>query len=189
MRPSEPQPVKLFCGVLFSNETLLQQATDKLVRSYGALDYKSPLFPFDMTDYYQAEMGSPIYRMFLSFRPLINPGDLARIKVECNELEDLLAVDGCRKVNLDPGYLDYDKVILASAKYNAHKIYLDLGIYADLTLRYEKGRFIPSQWCFPDFRTGLYESAFLHIRALYKGQVRKLGSVSAKGDSSRQQRI
>ncbi len=178
MKPNEPQPVKLFCGVLFSDETLLNQATENLVVTYGALDYKSPLYPFDMTDYYQAEMGTPIYRIFLSFRPLINPGRLAGIKIECNKLEDALAIAGQRKVNLDSGYLDYDKVVLASAKYNAHKIYLDLGIYADLTLRYEKGRFIPSQWCFPDFRTGVYESAFLHMRALYKGQLRKLDKAS-----------
>ena len=178
MKPNDPQPVKLFCGVLFSDETLRNEATEKLVRIYGASDYKSPLFPFDMTDYYHVEMGAPIYRMFLSFRQLVNPGRIARIKIECNELEEALAIYGQRKVNLDPGYMDYDKVVLASAKYNAHKIYLDLGIYADLTLRYEKGRFIPSQWCFPDFRTGVYENAFLHMRALYKGQVRKLVSAS-----------
>jgi len=39
----------------------------------------------------------------------INPARLAEIKLICNDLEDQIAVDGKRKVNLDPGYMDYDK--------------------------------------------------------------------------------
>jgi hypothetical protein len=174
MKPADPVPVKLLCGVLYSEEALLQKAIDLLVQRYGPVDYKSPLFPFDITDYYQPEMGATIWRLFVSFTLPVNPGSLARIKVECNEIEDMLAVDDQRKVNLDPGYMDYDKVVLASAKYNAHKIYLDLGIYADLTLRYEKGKYIPSPYAFPDFKNGAYEPVFLHIRAKYKGQLRKL---------------
>ena len=119
-------------------------------------------------------MGTPIHRLFYSFQNLINPKQLAQIKIDCNEIEEQLAVGGHRKVNIDPGYLDYDKFILASAKYNAHKIYLDLGIYADLTLTYRRGHFIPSQYCFPDFKNGVYEKEILFMRAKYKGQLRKM---------------
>jgi len=174
MEPSEPLPVKFFSGALYSYEELYHLAVEMLIDRYGSIDYRSAKFEFNVTDYYQPEMGSPIIRTFLSFRQLINPKDIARIKIECNDIEKQLAVNGHRKVNLDPGYLDYDKMILASAKYNAQKIYLDLGIYADSTLRFAKGRFIPSEWCFPDFKTGVYEHVFLHIRALYKGQMRKM---------------
>ena len=174
MKPNEPIAVKLVCGILYSDEELLDQASQLLVEKYGPVDYKSPRYDFEMTDYYVPEMGTPIYRVFYSFTHLVNPGRLAQIKIECNEIEDKLAVEGKRKVNLDPGYMDYDKFVLASAKYNAHKIYLDLGIYADLTYSFKKGHYIPSQWCFPDFRSQVYEPAFLHIRARYKGQVRKI---------------
>ena len=174
MEPHEPLSVKLFSGVLYSDEELFKLAVEQMIERYGAIDYRSPKFVFNVTDYYHPEMGSPITRMFISFRQVINPKEIARIKIECNEIENQLAVDGNRKVNLDPGYLDYDKVVLASAKYNAQKIYLDHGIYADPTLRYAKGHFIPSEWCFPDFKTGEYEHVFLHIRALYKGQMRKI---------------
>ena len=64
--------------------------------------------------------------------------------------------------------------MLASAKYNGHKIYLDLGIYADLTMRYERGHYLPSAYAFPDFKSGHYDAALLHIRARYKGQLRRL---------------
>jgi len=174
MKPTEPTPVKLICGILYSDEGLLQEARKNLEERFGRIDYTSKVFPFDVTDYYVPEMGAPIHRLFYSFRNLINPKQLAQIKIDCNEIEDQLAVDRHRKVNIDPGYLDYDKFILASAKYNAHKVYLDLGIYADLTLTYRRGHFIPSQYCFPDFKNGIYEKEILFMRAKYKGQLRKM---------------
>ena len=182
MKPAEPTPVKFFCGVLYSDAAKLQQARDVMQQKFGPVQWTSLPFPFDMTDYYDPEMGVPIYRLFFSFEKLINPKALAQIKIDCNAVEDHLAVDGRRKVNLDPGYMDYDKVVLASAKYAGHKVYLDFGIYADTTMTYRKGRFYPSEWCFPDFKSGGYEEAFLHIRAQYKGQLRKMKKFA---DSSR----
>jgi hypothetical protein len=64
--------------------------------------------------------------------------------------------------------MDLNKVVLASAKYNGQKIYLDHGIYADPTLWYEKGSFHPYPYSFPDFKTGEYIETFIQIRALYK---------------------
>jgi len=174
MKPEAPQPVKLFCGILYSDEALLARAAEALQQDFGSIDYKSPLFPFEITDYYVPEMGRPIIRCFWSFHLLVSPRILAESKIICNRLEEQMAVEGRRKVNLDPGYMDYDKVVLASAKYNAHKIYLDQGIYADLTFRYERGFYKPSEYAFPDFKSGLYNTVFLHIRARYKGQLRKV---------------
>ena len=173
MQPQEPTPVKLVCAVLYSDAGKLAAARDRLEKEFGLIDHTSPVFPFDITDYYVPEMGAPIYRLFYSFQELINPKELASIKVACNDIEAQLAIDGQRKVNLDPGYLDYDKFVLASAKYAGHKIYLDYGIYADTTLKYSKGKYKPSVWCFPDFKSGLYETLFLHIRAMYKKQLRE----------------
>ena len=174
MKPDEPLPVKLICGILSSDAERAEQARQRTAQVYGRIDYKSPLHLFDVSDYYDAEMGTPIFRQFVSFHDLVHPGRLARIKIECNGIEEELAVDGLRKVNLDPGYMDYDKLVLASAKYNGHKIYLDLGIYADLTMRYERGHYQPSAYAFPDFKSGHYDEALLHIRARYKGQLRRL---------------
>jgi len=173
MQPHEPIPVKLVCGVLYSDAGKLAAAQERLENLYGAIEWTSVDFPFEITDYYIPEMGAPIYRLFFSFHNLINPKELARIKIECNDIEDQLAFHGLRKVNLDPGYLDYDKFVLASAKYAGHKIYLDHGIYADTTLMYRKGIFHPSDFCFPDFKSGLYNDVFLHIRVIYKAQVKE----------------
>ena len=173
MEPSEPIPVKLFCGVLYSDEQLLNDSRLLLVEKYGEIDYQGDQFNFEISEYYRPEMGWPIYRRFWAFETLINPNEIARLKIECNEIEDRLALAGNRKVNLDPGYMDYDKIVLASAKYNGQKIYLDYGIYADLTLRYEKGNFYPYPWSFPDFKNGQYNQTFLRIREIYKVQLKK----------------
>ena len=168
MRPSAPDPVKLFVGILYSDETLLGQALQMLEEHHGPVDFRSDPVGFEVTDYYREEMGGPIRRIFISFRDLIDPGRLAEIKIETNRIEDELAVDDRRKVNLDCGYMDVCKVVLASAKYNGQKIYLGEGIYADPTLHYEKGHFEPYPWSFPDFKEGRYEKIFLRMRELYK---------------------
>ena len=127
MKPVEPGKVKLFAGILYSDAETLSEALTLLQERYGETDFRSRSFPFDFTDYYVPEMGSPIFRIFVSFEALIHPREIARIKVETNDIEELLAQDGQRKVNIDCGYMDYDKVVLASAKYNGQKVYLDFG--------------------------------------------------------------
>lgn len=170
MQPEEAGLVKLFTGVLYSDEKLLQQAKLKLEEKYGAVDFESESFDFTISEYYRPEMGWPIYRLFWAFEKLINPKQIAIIKIECNDIENVIAVEGNRKINLDPGYMDYDKIVLASAKYNGQKVYLDYGIYADLTLHYEKGNFYPYPWSFPDFKGGDYNKTFLRVREIFKVQ-------------------
>lgn len=171
--PHSPLPVKLVIAVLYSDENRLAVARERLVQQFGPIDFTSVLFPFEVTDYYVPEMGSPIMRLFYAFEQLISPATLASIKLATNIIEDELATHEKRQVNLDPGYLDPDKFVLASAKYNGQKIYLSDGIWADLTLHYEKGHFSAFPWSFPDFRSGEYEKAFLRIREVYKGQLKR----------------
>jgi hypothetical protein len=170
--PQPPLPVKLIVAALYSDENILLTARERLVQKFGLIDLISPLFDFEVTMYYVPEMGSPQRRLFYSFEKLIAPDELARAKLATNAIEDELAINGQRKVNLDPGYLDTDKFVLASAKYNGQKIYLADGIWADLTLHYEKGHFSAYPWSFPDFRSDEYEKTFLRIREVYKGQLK-----------------
>ncbi|MCJ7812585.1 DUF4416 family protein [bacterium] len=174
MKPQKPDLVKLIIGILYSDEGLLKKALNLLEKRYGEMDFQSHPFEFTVTDYYVSEMGSPLFRIFVSFKKLIYPKRIARIKIETNGIEEQLSIKGKRKVNLDSGYMDYDKVVLTSVKYNGQKIYLDHGIWADLTLHYEKGKYDPYPWSFPDFKKGIYNDVFLRIRERYKLQ-RKQG--------------
>ena len=172
MRADQPTPVKYFIGALFSDKELLEQAFEQCVGEIGELGFRSQEFLFNCTDYYDTEMGGPIQRMFIGIQQIQSPGELARFKNICNTIEDNLRVAGKRKVNLDIGYLDLHKVILASAKYNGQKIYLGDGIYADPTLVFESGAFQPLANTFPDFKDGQYNKVFATLRNCYKSQLK-----------------
>ena len=118
-------------------------------------------------------MGSPIFRRLCSFEKLQLPTFLVEMKIRCNQMEQQLSIDGKRTVNLDAGYLDHNKVVLASAKEAGQKIYLDRGIYADLAERYKSRKYQPFEWSFPDFRDGRYDQELLAIRKKCMVQVRE----------------
>lgn len=171
-KPKEPPLVKLVIAVLYASEEVREEARAAMVYLFGEIDFTSETFVFDSTDYYAEEMGHSLFRVFYGFRNLIDPGTLATVKLATNEVEEQFASNDRRRVNLDPGYLNTDKFVLASTKANAQKIYLAHGIWADPTLRYEKGRYLPFSWSFPDFRSGRYEQAFMRLRDIYKKQRR-----------------
>ena len=180
--------VRLITGVLTAFPDLFDAAAEACEREFGPIELRSDTFDFDFTDYYAEEMGAPIKRRFFSFRDRIDPAGLADIKLRTNIMERRIA-DAFRKpvprpVNLDPGYLTLSKLVLATTKDYAHRIYLRDGIYADIgqnitgwaqlrvkgaggaeiTLRYHKGRFEAMPWTYPDYRTEAYHRFFLQVR-------------------------
>jgi len=173
MKPEIAMPVILFSGILYVRRDALENSLDLLRGAFGPVNYESGEIPFTVTDYYIPEMGSPILRKFVAFDRLVDPSRLADIKLKTIEMENTLAPEEKRTVNLDPGYMDYNKVVLASAKYNGQKIYLGRGIYADPTLCYEKGKFLPYAWSFPDFKLGIYDDVFLKIREQYMAALKR----------------
>ena len=172
MVPSPVDPVKLFVGVLAAPQAPIEGARSSLIRRFGPIDLESAPIPFSFTDYYEKEMGAPLQRLFWSFERLIPPESIAEIKLATNEIEQSLALDGRRTVNLDPGYLDTYKVILATAKGAGQKIHLRDGIWADLAVTFVKGRVKFFDWGFPDYKSGRYDKTLLAIRARYKSQRR-----------------
>lgn len=166
--PQNPYPVKLFVAALFSQEAVMHEAIDRMEEQWGPIDYASDAIPFDVTDYYVSEMGEGLVRQLFSFARTISPAEIVAVKLRSNELEDCFAEGGRRKINLDPGYMDHNKVILPSMKQGSQKIYIDKGVWADPTLRYEKGTLLAFDWTFPDFKDGRYLRPLLRIRELYK---------------------
>lgn len=139
---------------------------------FGPVDMESPLIPFSFTDYYLSELGPDLKRKLLSFDRLIYPGSLARIKKLTNDLEKRFQREaGKRGINIDPGYLEPGKLVLATTKNQQHRIYLGEGIYGEVTLRFRKGRFEPWEWTYPDYRSGVYFGFLTEVRKLYLRQL------------------
>jgi Domain of unknown function (DUF4416) len=170
--PSEPAPVKFFVALLRGLTPPARQL-EMLEVFWGPIDYQSQSYSFDQTNYYQKEMGNDLQRQLISFTELRSPEELAAAKVKCNEMEQALSSSGKRAVNLDIGYLDHNKIVLASVKGLGQKIYLSQGIYADLVARYGQGRYQPFEWTFPDFKEGRYDTDLAQIRQRYLEQLKQ----------------
>lgn len=142
----------LVIGVLSANAGIEEAVLAALESAFGAVESISAREVFTWTDYYSAEMGGALFRYYLEFRDLVDPSSLAAIKAKTNALEaQFAASDGKRRVNLDPGLLAPGRFVLATTKDRAHRIAISGGIYAELTLIYEKGEFHPLPWTYPDW--------------------------------------
>lgn len=173
----EPKPVKLIVGVLASDERCLAAAREGITAALGPADLVSEVWSFDQTDYYAAEIGPRVLRQFVSIEQLIDPGDLAQIKHRTNEIEQDLAAaletPFPRPVNLDPGVIEPSKLILASTKNFAHRIYIGRKMYAEVTLVFDKGRWRLLPYTFPDYHRPEYLEFFSMVRSRLVQQLRQ----------------
>jgi hypothetical protein len=168
-------PVKLFVGVLVSDAKLILQVENCLTGLYGPVDYRSQTIPFNFTNYYRAQMGAVIDRIFLAFERLIEADQLPEIKRQTNRIEEEMApllTTVNRPVNLDPGYLEQAKVILASTKNFYHRIHLAKGIFGEVTMHYRDNAYEFFPWTYPDFKSADYQKFFLKVRQIYRSQLR-----------------
>lgn len=174
-RVKQPLPVKLLVPMLSASAALLDEACATLGQRLGPVDLRSACIPFVHTDYYAREMGSGLLRSLVSFERLVDAGELAGIKLMTNELERGWSVDGRRRVNLDPGYLSPGKLVLATTKDQAHRVYLSGGIYAEVTLAWRDGDFRPWPWTYPDYASAEYLVVLREMRGRYMSQLRAAG--------------
>lgn len=166
----KPAPkAKLFAGIMYSNEKLCKKAVRELEKKFGRIEEESS--PYDFTqfsNYYCDEIGEKVLKKFVVFSRPIDRASLASIKIWTNKLEQKLAKNGKRKINIDPGYLTIHNLVLASTKDRSHRIYLGKGIYADLTLLFDKNGCRQFSHTFPDFRSEIARDFFWKLREKFK---------------------
>jgi len=174
-------PVKLFIGVLVSDRKFIPNVEERLTPLFGPVDHRSEVIPFDFTDYYEKEMGDILDRVFFSFERLIEADRLPEIKRQTNELEDELAellrtpnTTIKRPVNLDPGYVEQAKVVLASTKNFYHRIYIGRGIFAEVTMHFKNNTYQFFPWTYPDYQSRDYQEFFLRTRQIFRSQLRTM---------------
>ncbi len=169
----EPAPVMRLCSCLTALPELLPAVASELVRLFGQVALTSPAFPFDTSDYYRDEMGQDLERTWYCFHELCGAERLADDRLATGAIEERFALDGARRINLDPGYLDAGKLVLASLKEAPEKIYMGRGVWAHVCLRYRWGKFSAPEHSFPDFRDGRFDAFMLQARQLYKTLLRE----------------
>ena len=169
-----PAQVKLFCALLVAPAISLHEVETVLAQTYGPIVLRTAPLPFTQTTYYEREMGPHLTRLYVAFEPLISIAALATVKHTTNRLEAMWSTaQGQRRVNVDPGYLDLAKVVLASTKDHSHRLYIGNGIFAEVTLRYRQHTFQPWEWTYPDYRVPATLAFFHHLRERYKAQLRR----------------
>ncbi|ETX01141.1 DUF4416 family protein [Candidatus Entotheonella palauensis] len=173
-RVRPPMQVIYFCALLRAPFIPDADVETVLEAHFGPIILRSAAVPFVQTTYYEREMGSGLTRSYLGFASLRSMGDLAAAKHTTNELEAQWTVDGRRRVNLDPGYLDHAKVVLVTTKDYSHRLYLGGGMYAEVTLQYRHKSYQPWEWTYPDYRQPVALEFFNQLREMYKMQLQQV---------------
>jgi hypothetical protein len=174
---TQPTPTLFILAAFSRHEAALTWAMDRAVTTWGKIALASPRFSFAETDYYQPTMGPDIQKCFWAFEHLIDPGSIVERKIESNHWEAEYARLGRhpepRPLNLDPGYLTSAKLVLASTKDHAHRLYLAKGIYAEVTLYYKDHRWQSRDWTFADYRRSDYQAFFDECRNYFRRRERE----------------
>jgi len=165
-------PVKLFTALTYISSLDLRPVYEELTSHFSLIESKSHIYDFsEFTPYYQKEMGDKLYKIFVVFSELCQPDQLPHIKIKTNQLENNYAIDGKRRVNIDPGYITQAKIVLATTKNYSHRIYLNHGIYGDVHLYFHQGSFQKQSWTYPDYQQQEIIRFFNQTRKRYLEQL------------------
>jgi hypothetical protein len=169
--PREPPLVKPIAGILAASTSLLAAARESLGGQHGSVELASEPVEWKVSSYYCREMGDEIWRQYVALADLIRPVELVEWKLATNAMERRWRTDRGRSVNLDPGYVALDKLVLASTKDAAHRVYLGRGIYAEATLRFSRGGFSSWPYSYQDYASPAAIGFFNRVRERYRVQL------------------
>ena len=167
---------KLIIGVIYSDKEIFEGAMARVFEKFGPADMVSEEFSFseEFSGYYDEELGGEGMRRIYSFERLVDASEQAEIKEWTNALELELAVDGNRKINLDPGFINHGRLMLATTKKAGFRIPLKRGIYTELTLFWARGAWQKLPWSYRDYQSERVQSFITKVRAKYLSQRKEI---------------
>lgn len=155
-----------------SDPKLLDRVTVLVTEHFGCLAAISERYHFTETDYYAQAMGPALEKQLFVLHDLQPADCLPHLKIQTNELEDQIAREGRylaqRPLNLDPGYIELGKLVLASTKDHAHRLYLGRGIFGEITLQFRGGAWRELPWTYPDFRRPEVQAFLVEAREIHR---------------------
>ena len=166
---------KLIIGVIYNDMEVYERAMAMLTEAFGEVECESERFSFsrEFSDYYDEELGGEGQRVIFSFCDTVDPARQAEIKQRTNEMEKELSRDGNRLINLDPGFINHGRLMLATTKKAGFRIPLSDGIYTELTLFWAKGAWHKLPWSYRDYQSEKVQKFLTETRKRYLEQ-RKL---------------
>ena len=174
MGTSKPaEQVKLFIGIMYDKEIPIGEVLARLENRFGPCEYSVGPLPFTWTDYYEKEMGKYLLKIFCCYKKLINRDQLPALKLWTNQVEQDYPGSTGRRVNIDPGYLSRDKLVLASTKDFFHRLYLSDGIYGEVTLHFRRDVFRYFSWTYPDYKEAVVHDMLRKAREALVEEIRK----------------
>ncbi len=173
---------KLIIGVIYHDEEVLREAMRILVEEFGEVDLVSEEFSFsgEFSTYYDEEIGGEGFRRIYSFKNTVAPDRQADIKIRTNEIEASFSVDGKRKINLDPGFINHGRLMLATTKETGFRVPLKDGIYTELTLFYARGAWQKFPWTYRDYQSERVQRFITEVREIYLAERRENLAKSGK---------
>jgi hypothetical protein len=164
------EPEKLLIGVIFHDEDILNSALGDVIKEFGEIDMVSEEYSFsdDFSSYYDGELGGKGTRMIYSFRDTVDPEYQAEIKEFTNEIENSFS----RKINLDPGFINSGRLLLATTKKIGFRIPLKRGIYTELTLFWARGAWHKLPWTYRDYQSEKVQKFITGVRKKYLAERR-----------------
>jgi hypothetical protein len=176
MRPPPTLDALLVVAIFSRHDAALAQARERLSEAFGPIGLAGDPYSFQHTSYYSPTMGPGLVKQLLAFRDLVPLDSLAQRKRKAIAIETELKSGGEfpdeRPINIDPGLLTLGKFMLATTKDQAHRLYLRDGIFAEVTLRYEDGEWVPWPWTYADYREDAVRAFLNRCREYYKERLR-----------------
>lgn len=167
-RAQEPPPARLVVSYIYSSVDALADSLTRLERHFGPVQYETVDIPCTPTQDYVEEMGNYLQRRFFSFERLVRRDALPTIKKMCARVESQFAdhVEDhiFRTVNIDPGLMTPDNLVMAHHREFNHRIYLSDGVFAETALIYARDYFTRLPWTNPDFCHDEAIDFFLRVR-------------------------
>lgn len=166
---------KLIIGVIYHEKAILDRAMQILTAEFGEIEAVSEEFSFskEFSTYYDGEIGGEGLRRIYSFKTLVDPERQADIKIRTNEIEAQLSLDGKRRINLDPGFINHGRLMLATTKETGFRVPLKEGIYTELTLFWARGGWQKFPWTYRDYQSERVQKFITEVRASYLAERRK----------------
>ena len=160
---------KLIVGVIYNDPRVYDEAIRMLVEDFGEIEAESEHFSFsrEFSDYYDEEIGGEGMRVILSFKRTVAPERQAEIKKRTNEIEAIFSKDGNRQINLDPGFINHGRLMLATTKKAGFRIPLSDGIYTELTLFWARGSWQKLPWTYRDYQSERVQKFITEVRRTY----------------------